>query len=728
MRARSRGTLRRVDGGARADTGGERVLVAVAGLCAAALLTALAWPLLRGEIYLDSDLQYFYVPVRDFYQRALREGTEYLWYPYEFAGFYLHGEGQATLTHPLNQLSYRWLPFTLAYGLELLRSYALALAGGYFFFRRYALPSGAALFGATFFAFSSFHVLHYMHPNVVAASAHLPWLLIALDVMARGATPRRRALAAPLYALVTASQLLLGHPQIVWLCLVVEGFYALALWRGGAGAGLLARAALAKGLGAAAAAIQLIPTWETLQNSLRLVSNADFAATFALHPLDLGQLLQPYLLSERVVEDSTTEFGLYAGAFGIVALVWLALARRLPAPRRALAHGALALAALGALLAQGGLQPLLSALPVVGLFRAPCRYLLWIHLAVSVAVALVFAELCARGERKAGRAQRFALLGIPLASAALAAGWLVLAPGATQGIPPALAGVALLATAGVLTFGAARGVPGAAALLIVVACADLGVYGATYVAAREPRPARIDDVRAGLEVLPGSTRYRLTDGPKLEMMAGVRYLWGYVALWPAKRLPIFPGNLDGEQLGFEHERVWDAALRVSSVLAPQWAPLSRARLLAHAQVSDDLTRDLAVVDVETTALVEREVALDDARPGSAHIVRETPGELRITTRAPGRQLLVVSESFHQGWRAWVDGAPAELLRVYGDYMGVPVPAGNHEVRLHFEPQSYALGARVSTAALAAVVAWAAAVSLRSRRGGLAALEVGDEAA
>ena len=57
----------------------ERARVFAAIACAAALLIGLALPTLRGQLYLDSDLGDFYVPVRAF----------------------LHGEGHAGLFHPL---------------------------------------------------------------------------------------------------------------------------------------------------------------------------------------------------------------------------------------------------------------------------------------------------------------------------------------------------------------------------------------------------------------------------------------------------------------------------------------------------------------------------------------------------------------------------------------------------------------------------------------------------
>ena len=74
-------------------------------------------------------------------------------------------------------------------------------------------------------------------------------------------------------------------------------------------------------------------------------------------------------------------------------------------------------------------------------------------------------------------------------------------------------------------------------------------------------------------------------------------------------------------------------------------------------------------------------------PGRARIRNDEPGNISIRTWAPTRQLLVLSESYHEGWQASVDGSPCEIVRVYGDFMGCVVVAGVHEVHFRFDPPS-----------------------------------------
>jgi hypothetical protein len=62
-----------------------------------------------------------------------------------------------------------------------------------------------------------------------------------------------------------------------------------------------------------------------------------------------------------------------------------------------------------------------------------------------------------------------------------------------------------------------------------------------------------------------------------------------------------------------------------------------------------------------------------------------PGELEISTRGARERFLLVSEVWHPGWSARVDGVAAQMLRADLALMGLWVPAGEHKVSLRFAP-------------------------------------------
>src|SRR5918993_2306511 len=114
----------------------ERNVERAAALCSLALLLPLAWPLLTGRVFVFDDLGVFHVPLRHLYAEALRSGDSLLWTPSLFSGFYLHGEGQAGMLHPVHLLLYGALPLGVAFNLEFLASYVFGFAGMFYLLRR----------------------------------------------------------------------------------------------------------------------------------------------------------------------------------------------------------------------------------------------------------------------------------------------------------------------------------------------------------------------------------------------------------------------------------------------------------------------------------------------------------------------------------------------------------------------------------------------------------------
>ncbi len=267
----------------RVSAHGERDLFAWSLLAGIILLCLLAMPFFSGELYTADDLGNFHLPARAFYAQQLARGDAFDWMPNIFAGFYLTGDGQVGTYHPLHQFLYRFLPLRAALGWEYLLSYPLMLWGMYYFLWRRLRRRDAAMVGSLAFTFSSFNLLHFVHPNEVAAVAHIPWLLTMIDIVLVDAKRWKVALAQAFLAVLTGSQLLLGCPQFVWYSLVAETCFAIFLVlsrryspRDGCALMPTCRACVgcrrssascvivAKAIGVLVGAVQLLPTLEAL--------------------------------------------------------------------------------------------------------------------------------------------------------------------------------------------------------------------------------------------------------------------------------------------------------------------------------------------------------------------------------------------------------------------------------------------------------------------------------
>jgi hypothetical protein len=62
-------------------------------------------------------------------------------------------------------------------------------------------------------------------------------------------------------------------------------------------------------------------------------------------------------------------------------------------------------------------------------------------------------------------------------------------------------------------------------------------------------------------------------------------------------------------------------------------------------------------------------------------------------------ILVVTDTWYPGWRAWVDGVESPVFRVNALFRGVSVPLGSQRVEMRFDPWTFRVGGGISTAAL-----------------------------
>lgn len=99
----------------------------------------------------------------------------------------------------------------------------------------------------------------------------------------------------------------------------------------------------------------------------------------------------------------------------------------------------------------------------------------------------------------------------------------------------------------------------------------------------------------------------------------------------------------------------------------------------------------AEFDPREVAYVETPLAFAADGRGTAEIVSENPTRLTVAARMETPGLLVLADLWDKGWRAYLDGQLAPILRVNHALRGVALPAGNVSVEFRYQPASLALG-------------------------------------
>lgn len=114
------------------------------------------------------------------------------------------------------------------------------------------------------------------------------------------------------------------------------------------------------------------------------------------------------------------------------------------------------------------------------------------------------------------------------------------------------------------------------------------------------------------------------------------------------------------------------------------------------------------VDLRATALGDSEILLEALRPAplkadaaseNVEITKYGLNEVAVSvkTRSPG--ILILTDQFYPGWKAFVDGEPKSVLEVDFCLRGVPVQAGKHEVVFSYKPNSFRRGVWLACCAL-----------------------------
>lgn len=360
--------------------------------------------LVLGRAYFADDLLYGYGPFRTFLKMQWAEGHFPLWNPYLLGGQPFFADPNNMLGYPLNYLS---LIFSVPYGYSVFYFLHLFLAalGMRFWLKSLRISENASRVWALAYALSGFFWWELIHPPILAAFALFPLLLGTLERLSQELTAPRAFAAGSAAALI----FLCGNFQMT-SCFYYTGFFYLlgrlflspetsALagkpfpWKK---VGLVALFGL---WGSLPMLTQLLPAYEFSRYSDRTEGSLgydNFNSQFSMSPKSLYQFFFPTLgvppgdTIEKCLRPTSVD-NAFVGVFaylGIWApfLAFLAFRRR----ERRVLYFFLGLAVLSLLTAWGKYFPLhrllCDFLPGIKLSRAPFRFI-GVYVAFACALA-----------------------------------------------------------------------------------------------------------------------------------------------------------------------------------------------------------------------------------------------------------------------------------------------------------------------------------------------------
>ncbi|MCL4359724.1 YfhO family protein [Patescibacteria group bacterium] len=100
------------------------------------------------------------------------------------------------------------------------------------------------------------------------------------------------------------------------------------------------------------------------------------------------------------------------------------------------------------------------------------------------------------------------------------------------------------------------------------------------------------------------------------------------------------------------------------------------------------------------AVLETEPEVPPAKgDGNVTVTSYLPDRVELRTDAQANKLLVLTDTYDAGWRAYVDGHEAPVYRADYDFRAVAVPEGKHTVTFVYDPASFRFGSMIAMGVL-----------------------------
>jgi len=192
---------------------------------------------------------------------------------------------------------------------------------------------------------------------------------------------------------------------------------------------------------------------------------------------------------------------------------------------------------------------------------------------------------------------------------------------------------------------------------------------------------------------------RILGGPALTNQANARFLnltgAKYIMLDPNTRMP------DGY---FGEKPTLQVLNFGQGVLVRNDNAYPRVFLVDQYRVYDTVTAIVEEVlngadDMRELVYLEEDpgIALtpDSLNSDSAWIMEYENDTITIGVNATANHLLIMTDNWYDAWHAYVDGQPAKLLRAYGTFRAVAVPAGTETVAFKYRSERYTTGRLVT---------------------------------
>jgi len=115
----------------------------------------------------------------------------------------------------------------------------------------------------------------------------------------------------------------------------------------------------------------------------------------------------------------------------------------------------------------------------------------------------------------------------------------------------------------------------------------------------------------------------------------------------------------------------------------------------------ELANEILKGDLSKEVFLEKEPGLknEEIKVGEVKIVDYQDNQITLRTENEGQGILVLTDSFDNGWQVFIGDLKAEVLRANFNLRAIVVPEGRQEINFVYRPKSFKIGLYLSEAAL-----------------------------
>jgi len=669
--------------------------------------------------YGRSDAWHLSIANKFYYAKELKQNRIPIWNPHIGTGFPTLAEGQTGIFYLPNLILFRFLPFVLAYNLNIVTTFLLAAFGAYFFCRSLSLNKTASLFGGTIFVLGGFFVVHIPHLHLIQTAALLPWLFWTTNEFLKN----RRILFLLALSFFISQQVFTGFPQLTFYSLVALFLYLIfrtfamnkkfKLWI------IFSIFVL---LGLTLSAIQILPTYELLKISIRESNPKSVLTQFPYKVKNLLQFLDPYILGSpkdgSYPRWTPGQWGIYWESIAYIGILPLILAtfsivlffvkKKIRNKESILIF--MALFVVSILLALGNSSPLhpVFSFPPFSIFRVPSRFLLITQFALVILAGISLQKFSKR------IIISLVILNISVANLFYFFFYYHPLGKATEWFsePSAVKQINNEDPSRIFSIGHAsqwnetftpKGWNEMGYYFFARNSLDQNsnlIFGLEQLGAYESIPPRRSNLLNSL-ILRGiseeNKEYKISS-QSARILASVNVSHVISTL----------SNSDQE---FEEISETEKYTNYSFKILKNKTPSRRIFMTSRynvAQTVGDLTAKFGSPEFDPTSeiVLEKEPSVQDLGLSSwdAKILAETPTNIKIKTESKGNGFLVLADSFYPGWVASIDRSKTPMYVANVNSRAILVPEGNHQVVFKYKPKSLVFGSIISIVSLVITLA------------------------